>query len=387
MYVGIDISKNKSNVCILDKNKQVIEEFAINHDKDGFEKLKAKLTPEMKIGLETTGVYCRTLYYFLKQNGYDVNYLENLQMKNYAKMMSPNIKNDVVDARLIARFVSSEESKSIKPIKMDELKDLVKLHQKMVGFLGTFKAMFKQQSNVIFPELETCSSLSGAKGIQDLLLKYPSPKLIRQQSIEELSATITENLSKSGKYNQEYVSKLKTLAKNSVGVEDFPTSCFQYTLKTLQFFESIIGEIRDRMLIKIMETPYFPLLDQHGYNTINAAKIIGEIADIRRFPNHRKFIGYTGLSVSERQSGSSINSRRRITKRGNRILRFTFYMMALSQISSKGPLYPHYLKLKEKGKLPKQALVACARRIAVWTYYEMKKTHNYQGSITEVTAV
>ena len=40
MYCGIDVSKNKSTVCILDERQAVIKEFEIEHTKDGLEKLR-----------------------------------------------------------------------------------------------------------------------------------------------------------------------------------------------------------------------------------------------------------------------------------------------------------------------------------------------------------
>jgi len=374
MYVGLDVAKNKSNVCILDKGLKVVKEFEIKHNKAGFEELEKHINPYMKIGLETTGNYCRTIYKYLKKK-YDVGYVDNVQMKNFARLNSPTIKNDKVDARLIAKFLH-QGYKRINPIKVDELKDLTKLHYKLVTQLGRFKIMFKEQTNIIFPELEDYSSLSQARGIQDLLLKYPSPKLIKKATVEELQGAITKNLKFCAIYNLQFVKKIKNLANNSIGVEDFPTTCYEYTLKILKFYQKLVDEIKDRMLIKLLETPYYRLLDIKGYNYLGLAKIVGEIGDIRRFPNHRKFVSYCGLDITEKQSGSVRSQNCRITKKGSRILRFTFYVQALQNIAGKRNLYPFYKRLKERGKASRQAITACARKLAVWTYYEMKKCHN-----------
>lgn len=42
MYCGIDVSKNRSLVCILEQNSNVIKEFEIKHTKEGIEKLKKR---------------------------------------------------------------------------------------------------------------------------------------------------------------------------------------------------------------------------------------------------------------------------------------------------------------------------------------------------------
>ena len=37
MYCGIDVSKNKSNICIIDKEKKILKEFSIEHTREGFQ--------------------------------------------------------------------------------------------------------------------------------------------------------------------------------------------------------------------------------------------------------------------------------------------------------------------------------------------------------------
>ena len=54
MYCGIDVAKNKSQVCILDGQKNVVSEFEIEHTRPGFEELERYLTRDMKIAMETT---------------------------------------------------------------------------------------------------------------------------------------------------------------------------------------------------------------------------------------------------------------------------------------------------------------------------------------------
>lgn len=126
MFCGIDVSKGKSNVCILDEDKNVEAEFEIKHNKEGFEKLESYLTKDTKIALETTSNYCKALYNYLKER-YDINYVDNVQMKNFAKLHFSNIKNDKVDAKLIATYLMFD-FKKINPLKQSELKDLVRLY-------------------------------------------------------------------------------------------------------------------------------------------------------------------------------------------------------------------------------------------------------------------
>ncbi|MBN1232086.1 MAG: IS110 family transposase, partial [Candidatus Coatesbacteria bacterium] len=193
MFCGIDVSKGKSNVCILGQDKKVKSEFEIKHDKQGFEKLEKHLTKETIIGMETTGNYCKIIYRYLKERYENVNYVDNLQMKNFASVYSPTIKNDRVDARLIAAFLS-QDFKRVNPLKVDELKDLSKLYQKTLKQMTRYKYMFKDQINIIFPELDKLIGMGYIKGISYLLLKHPSPEEIAKLSVEEIKKAFTENL-------------------------------------------------------------------------------------------------------------------------------------------------------------------------------------------------
>lgn len=50
-------------------------------------------------------------------------------------------------------------------------------------------------------------------------------------------------------------------------------------------------------------------------------------------------------------------------------------MLALIHLRYKKGYYDFFHKLKDKGKHPKKCMVATARKIAIKTYYEMKKCH------------
>lgn len=164
MYCGIDVSKNKSNVCILDGSRNKVKEFEIEHTKEGFERLKKNLTRDTKIALEVTGNYSKVVYNNLKEE-YDVIYLDGVQMSNIAKYHSPTIKNDRVDAELLAKALSFPDLLKVSPLRVNELRDLSKLYQKVKKQLTTYKLMFKDQINIIFPELESLMTSKDNQGI------------------------------------------------------------------------------------------------------------------------------------------------------------------------------------------------------------------------------
>lgn len=372
-FCGIDISKGKSNACVIDKNRKIVKQFAFDHNKQGFDLLLANLPEDCKVGLEPTGNYCKVVFDFLKDK-VDVMYVDGVQMSSFAELFSPTRKNDKNDAKLIACYLSYD-FKGVEIVRMSELKDLCRMHHNLVKQLARYKCMFKDQASIIFPELEKIFQLKDSRGIPYLLLKYPSPKSIVEASDEDVRKAITENLKLTAKFTPEYVKKLKELAKNSVGVKDYPTAYFQSIIKLMLYHQEQVNTLRKQMEEKLKQTPYYKVTDQFGYSSNVLACIVAEIVDIRRFPTHKHFVSYCGFDITENTSGTSVNKQSRITKRGNRILRSCFYMMTLAHIRSKTKNYEFYQRLKEKGKHSKKAMIAMARKLAIQCYYEMKKCH------------
>ncbi|MGV8150929.1 MAG: IS110 family transposase [Candidatus Woesearchaeota archaeon] len=377
MFCGIDVSKNKSQVCILKEDNTILKEFEITHTKDGFELLEGELNPDATIAMETTGTYSKAIYDYLKAR-YNTIYVDNGQMHMFAKLHFSHMKNDKIDARLIAKYLSFG-LKRVNPIKEEELKDLGRLYEKTIYQMTKYKHMFKNQINIIFPELETHFHLTKAKGLTSLLIRYPSPQQIARLSDEELAIALTSDYKRFAHLpnKDKFITQLKDLASKSIGIKDYPTECFTQTIKILKFYEATIDDIRAKIKIAIMSSPYNKLLNEFGYDDISLASIVGEIGDIRRFSNHKKFVAYCGLNVSEKQSGKSMSKNCYITKRGNKLLRHTFYLMVLAYLNYKKDEHhaQFFNKLKESGKHPKQCVVAVARKLAIKCFYDMQKCH------------
>jgi len=369
MYCGIDVAKNKSSVCILGQDKEVKAEFEIEHTREGFEQLEKHLTKDTKIAMEITGIYCKTLYEYLKER-YNVSYIDNIQMHNFAKLHFYYVKNDKVDAKLIALYLLSGH-KTVEIVKFDELKDLSKVYQSTIKQLTRYKLMFKSQLNVIFPELEKEFSIQSFRAIASLLSKHPTPEKIAELEAGEINKFLA---------NKAKSEKIKRLAGESIGIKDTPLFSFKNNIKIIIFYQSLIDKLKAEMSANLAKTPYCKLLDEFGYNVISLATIVGEIGDIRRFSNYKKLVKYCGLDVSEKQSGRAKSVNCFITKRGNKTLRFTFYNLVLTHLRNENNISNFYYRLKEAGKHPKQCHMAAARKLVVKCWFDMMRCH-YHSSL------
>lgn len=83
-----------------------------------------------------------------------------------------------------------------------------------------------------------------------------------------------------------------------------------------------------------------------------------------RFDSARQFAAYLGLAPIRRQSGTSLNTRGRLSGHGSRSLRAALYMPAVCALTHDPAMAAFHDRLRERGKLPKQAIAAVMRKLA-----------------------
>ena len=81
--------------------------------------------------------------------------------------------------------------------------------------------------------------------------------------------------------------------------------------------------------------------------------------------NSKRLTAFFGLEIREMESGSSVWNKPRITKFGNPRVRNMLYMAALVAIRHNAKMSDFYLRLVNKGKPKKLALIAVARKLLV----------------------
>ncbi len=116
--LGIDISKLKFNICLINSNQKPRHKVFPN-TLSGFEQLitwlSAQNAGDAQTCLEATGTYGEALALFLLQAGYCVSVVNPAAVKAFAGAGLSRTKTDKVDADLIARFCLSQEPEVWKP--------------------------------------------------------------------------------------------------------------------------------------------------------------------------------------------------------------------------------------------------------------------------------
>ena len=94
--------------------------------------------------------------------------------------------------------------------------------------------------------------------------------------------------------------------------------------------------------------------------------------------NHRQLISFAGLSPTEYSSGSSIQGKPRIYKRGGKNLRDVLYMCSMNAIKTNTACKALYERLRTNGKTGKQALIAVCNKLLKQVFAVVKNNSLYQ---------
>ena len=96
--------------------------------------------------------------------------------------------------------------------------------------------------------------------------------------------------------------------------------------------------------------------------------------------SHRQLISFAGLSPTQYSSGSSIQGKPRIYKRGGKSLRDVLYMCSMNAIKTNTACKTLYERLRANGKTGKQGLIAVCNKLLKQAFAVVKNNSIYQSN-------
>jgi len=110
-----------------------------------------------------------------------------------------------------------------------------------------------------------------------------------------------------------------------------------------------------------------------GIGATTAATLLAEITDITQYENARQVAAFAGLVPRERQSGSSVRGRTRLSKIGNARLRKALYFPAITALRCSAFFKQWAEGLRQRGKC-KMSVIGAAMRKLIHLAYGVLKT-------------
>ena len=105
-----------------------------------------------------------------------------------------------------------------------------------------------------------------------------------------------------------------------------------------------------------------------GIGFLTAVNVFAETNGFNLIRNKRQLTSYAGLDVKEKQSGTSVKGKPRISKKGNRHLRKAMHLPALSAIKHDKRFKAIFIRLVSKHGIKMKAVVAVQRKLLEMMY-------------------
>ncbi len=107
------------------------------------------------------------------------------------------------------------------------------------------------------------------------------------------------------------------------------------------------------------------------------AAVMAKMKDINRFVNRNKFTAYAGIDPSIKQSGTSLNMRGKISKKGSKYLRGVLYLTASDVMKFNDYFRAYYLKKKSEDMLHRKAMIALCNKLGITLFAMLTKIETF----------
>jgi hypothetical protein len=241
--VGIDVSKEKSTVCIMKAYGEIMTgPFELDHEKSQLKALAKMLhgmKEETRVVMEATGIYHLPIMTYLTDEGFFVSVINPYQMKQYRTEGQGlrRVKTDKADSMIIAKygldkwdelkgFESSGDRYSELTILSRQYRHYMRIHvaslQELTHILDYTMPGVKKEFNSWDPE-------NGKDKLSNFVEKYWHYDNIRKKSERQFVESYLNWAKKKGYHrNQNKAAKIYSMAK-----EGIPTLPADQTTKML----------------------------------------------------------------------------------------------------------------------------------------------------------
>lgn len=179
----------------------------------------------------------------------------------------------------------------------------------------------------------------------------------------------------------------RTVMKNQLHAEEVEAYPGEQTVKRIKYrikmvntqLLEILNEIRDTIKHDTTIKQSVELITTiPGIGLLTAAIILAETNGFELINSKKQLTSYAGLDVKEKESGTSIKGKPRISKRGNRHLRKAMHLPAISAIQHSERYKAIFIRIVSGSGIKMKGIVAVQRKLLEMAYTIYKTAKPYQ---------
>jgi len=316
LFVGVDVAQ-ATLVPALWVNGQAVRLEDCANTPEGFVALARQLeqahqrygTSSIQLILEPTGGYELALASFALAQGWSVSRPNPAQVREWARGRGYRAKTDRVDGRMLAHYGAEAHPPhwQMLPAEVNELELLLRRKEDL-------ELLLQQERNR-----------------QHALGQRPGVPEAVGRSLERIIGALEQELAELEQTIKRHIKQHAELRDGAKRLRSVPG----------------IGAKNVLWVLVLLER-WSRLTDGEG--------------------DAKGLVAYAGLDPQPYQSGTSVQKRASISRKGNRSMRRRLFLGALGGVRGQSVLRAFYQRLVGRGKPKKAALIAAARKILVWAW-------------------
>ena len=332
VLIGVDPRKADHAVAAIDESGELLEQASFSSSRHGLRALWrwAKRFKQRRWAIEGAGGLGRTLAQYLVANGESVvDVPAKLSARVRVLSTGGGRKNDLLDAVYTA--VAAHQSGRLRRVDEEDL-------------VAVLRMLTERRDDLVRARTRAMNHLHAL--LRDLLPGGMAKRVSTGRAAEILRRVRPH--STAGRARKRLASDL---------------------LRDLRRLERQIGEL-DGRIAEAVEERSTSLTEIYGLGPILAAKIIGRVGDVSRFPTKGHFASHAGTAPVEASSGEVV--RHRLSRGGDRQLNYALHMIAICQIAQDTRGRAYYRRKIAEGKSAKEALRCLKRRISDAVFQKLR---------------
>ncbi len=322
--LGVDIAAKHFRVCLMVKHQDLRTKIKgqrkFDNTPSGFKSLQEWLAKKVDAGvelsatMEATGVYYERLAFWLHDMGYIVHVLLPNRIKGYFKFMNLKSKTDKLEAKALAELGLDKRLPRWKPASPQ---------------MYALKRLSRERNTLMDEKTAISNRLHAEQSC-----RQPDQQVIKRQQaridlIEDQLEEVEQEMMELAAEDEQLSRRIEQICR----------------LKGVAFIT---------VLAIIAETNGFALVERKG-----------------------QLVSYAGYDVVERESGTSVKGKTRISKQGNSHIRRALHFPAINVVKYHEEFRSLYERVFDRTKIKMKGYVAVQRKLLVLIYTLYKKDVPY----------
>lgn len=323
--LGVDVAQKELVVTLGringDLSKELYLHRVFRNNETGFVALLKWLKKEtltnvsVQVVMEATGVYHQKFAFFLNENGIDLSIVLPNKISNYIRTLETKTITDKTCSEAIAQFGLERN-----------LDNWIKPHQ----LYKTLQQLTRERDQIV------------------------SERVVIKNQLHAENAEYMPNVNSIKRLEV----RLKLMNKQEKEIKIDIQKC-------------IDTDAAVKQTIKNLQT--IP-----GVGQLTAVTILAETNGFELIRSKKQLTSYAGFDVKEKQSGTSVKGKPKISKRGNRYLRKCMYLPSLSAVKYVDAYKDLYTRIVSKNGIKMKALIAVQRKMLELVYVLYKNNTTFE---------